>query len=86
MYFVYILQSIKNQRFYIGSSHDVQKRLQYHNNGLVKSTKNMRPWQLMLSQPYDTLHKAKCIEYRIKKLKRRDYIQKMIDDNTIGMQ
>ena len=47
MYFLYILQSLKSKQFYIGSSSDVQKRLQAHNRGSNKSTKPYRPWTVV---------------------------------------
>ena len=39
-YFVYILQSIKDHKFYIGSTSDVAARVKFHNSGLQRSTRN----------------------------------------------
>jgi len=33
-YYVYVLQSVKNQELYIGYAIDLRKRLQEHNRGL----------------------------------------------------
>jgi len=83
--YVYILKSLKNGRYYIGSTININNRLKKHNTGLVKSTCKCRPYKLELVQKYESITKAKQIEYKIKKLKRRDYIEKMIRDKNIKM-
>jgi len=85
MFYVYILQSIKNHLYYIGSTKNIELRIEKHNKGYVPSTKNMRPWRLAFSQGYESQQLAKNIEYRLKKLKRRDYIEKIIEDKYIKM-
>ncbi len=83
--YVYILKSLKNNRYYIGSTTNIDNRLKMHNNGRVQSTKNNRPYKIELLQKYKTIKEAKQIEYRIKKLKRKDYIHRMITDGYIKM-
>ncbi len=39
-YFVYILKSLKDGKYYIGSTADVVARLNFHNAGLQRSTKS----------------------------------------------
>ncbi|PIZ66550.1 excinuclease ABC subunit C [Candidatus Roizmanbacteria bacterium CG_4_9_14_0_2_um_filter_39_13] len=85
MCYVYILQSIKTGSYYIGSTINTENRLEKHNKGYVASTKNGRPWDLKISQKYQSITQAKNIEYRLKRLKRRDYIEKMIKDGYIRM-
>jgi len=83
--FVYILKSQKNGQFYVGSTTNVVSRVERHNAGLVESTGNFRPHIIELIQGYCTIRQAKQIEYRIKKLKRKDYIEKMILEKRIRM-
>jgi len=85
MAFVYILKSQKNNRFYIGSTIDVDNRFIKHQKGEVKATKNLRPLTLEFYQYFPTIKEAKIIEYKLKKLKRRDYIEKIIKDKKIRM-
>lgn len=47
MYYVYILQSKKNRKLYIGHTLDLRKRLKEHNEGKSKSTKPNRPFELI---------------------------------------
>ena len=45
-YYVYVLQSIKDAKLYVGFTANLQRRLHEHNTGIVESTKNRRPFQL----------------------------------------
>ncbi|MBI5872865.1 MAG: GIY-YIG nuclease family protein [Candidatus Omnitrophica bacterium] len=47
MYYVYVLLSLKDKKFYIGFSEDVKKRLADHNAGRNTSTKPRRPLKLI---------------------------------------
>jgi putative endonuclease len=54
-FYVYVLRSDKDNRFYFGDTNNLQRRLEAHNNGLVNSTKSKRPlrlvyWEGCLSQ------------------------------------
>ena len=42
-YFVYILLSEKDNKLYVGCSHNVSERIIEHNSGKVIATKNRRP-------------------------------------------
>jgi putative endonuclease len=77
---VYILQSDKNKSYYIGSTIDIGKRLYYHNSGWVRATKNNKPFELVRFIPCRDLTEAKRAEYRFKKYKRRDIIERTIRD------
>src|SRR3990167_5244171 len=50
--FVYVLQSLKDNTFYIGLSADPKRRLNEHNSGYSKFTKNRRPYRLLLQEEY----------------------------------
>ena len=66
MYYVYVLQSKKDGKFYVGCTADLRKRLVYHNKGSVESTRNRRPFELIyyeacISQK-DALHREKYLK------------------------
>jgi len=46
-YYVYILYSHKDGKFYTGYTSNLMRRLNEHNNGNVKSTKYRRPLNLV---------------------------------------
>lgn len=82
--FVYILKSESN-KYYIGSTIDLEKRLNQHKQGHTHSTKRMGNIEMVFSQKYPSLLEARRIEYRLKKLKRKDYIEKIVKEGYIRM-
>ena len=47
MYFTYVLLSLKDNRFYTGFTNNLKQRFEQHNKGLVKSTEDRRPIELI---------------------------------------
>jgi putative endonuclease len=45
MYYVYIIQSQKDQSYYTGMAEDVDERLKDHNWHTVKTTKSKAPYE-----------------------------------------
>jgi putative endonuclease len=82
---VYILQSLVNQRYYIGSTNDLTRRLREHEEGKTKSIRFIRPCKLVFSQEYATLIEARKIEYKLKKLKSRVIIERIIGNKVIHL-
>ena len=64
MFFVYILFSKKLNRYYIGTTDNVEKRLFEHNSGLYVNSFTMRgiPWELSLSYTCESSEKAYKLE------------------------
>ncbi len=77
------MYSDKNNIYYVGCSENPTERVAEHNRGVTISTKNKGPWTLKFTQKFPTIKEARQIEYRLKKLKRRDYIEKIINDGFI---
>lgn len=80
--FVYILED-ENGSYYVGSTVDVERRLRQHRGGHTQTTAKMRGLRLVLSQEYDSLEKARKVELKIKRLKRKDYLAKMVSEGLI---
>jgi putative endonuclease len=68
-YFVYILKSLKDQGYYIGSSSDVQARLRFHNKGLQRSTKSRIPFEVIYVEKFKGEREALIREKQIKSYK-----------------
>lgn len=67
MWFVYILQSQKDQNwFYKGSTNNIERRFSEHENGDVQSTKAYRPFKLVYFEAYLSQNAALNREYSIK--------------------
>jgi putative endonuclease len=83
--FVDILQSKKNNRFYVGSTNNLDKRYVEHISGFAKATKYLRPLELRFYQRYDTLKEARQIEYKLKRLKSREILERIVRDQIIEL-
>jgi putative endonuclease len=81
--YVYILQSLRNQRFYIGSTNDLERRFLEHNSGKKKYTRINKPFNLVFSQDFGDLTIARKIEYKLKQLKSRRVILDIIKSGKI---
>ena len=81
--FVYILQSLKNGRYYIGSTNDVKRRFEEHCRGHVAATKYLLPLELKFFQEYESIELARKIEYRLKKFKSKKIIERIILEKEI---
>jgi len=66
MYYVYILQSKKNGKFYVGYHTDVQRRLSEHNAGKVQSTAPHTPYELIYFEGYRDKRDALLREKKLK--------------------
>ena len=62
MWFVYVLKSIDHPFIYIGSTNDVERRLEEHNEGLNQSTKHCAPYELEAFVAVKTEAKARKLE------------------------
>jgi len=47
MYYTYVIQSIKDGRWYTGATSDLRKRFKRHNSNKVSSTKGRGPFELI---------------------------------------
>ncbi len=66
MFFVYILRSTLDNSLYIGFAEDLKERLSKHNQGLVYSTKKLRPMELIYYEAYRSKRDALIREKRLK--------------------
>jgi len=78
MFITCILQSQKTQKYYVGCTKDLNKRLVRHNSGQVKSTKHGIPWTIVYQERLDTLGLARKRENEIKKYKCGILFKKLI--------
>ena len=61
-----MLKSLKDNKFYVGYTKEIENRLNEHNNGKVFSTKNRRPFQLIYYEAcvnqQDATHREKYLK------------------------
>ena len=68
-HYVYILQSEKDKKYYIGETSDAAARLLFHNTGKQRSTRNRIPFIIILVEQFETRHEALKREKQIKSWK-----------------
>ena len=83
--YVYLLRSTYDNKFYVGSTTDMIKRLHQHETGKVKATCYRRPVKLEFFQGYDDISTARKIERRLKSFKRKDFLEKIVRDKIIKL-
>lgn len=66
MYYTYVLRSLKDKKFYTGSTNNLKLRFERDNKGLVESTEDRRPFELMYYEA--------CIDQR-DAIKREKYLK-----------
>lgn len=67
MFYVYLLKSEKDNKQYIGFASDLKLRVQKHNDGMVKSTRNRRPLELIYYEAYKSKKDALMRERQLKR-------------------
>ena len=78
MYTVYILYSHKIDRYYIGYSNDITRRLDEHNRRKGKFTDRGIPWVIVYTEDFKSKEEAVERESYIKSQKSRIYIESLI--------
>ncbi len=84
-HYVYILQSIKDNKYYIGETHDVNARLLFHNSGKQRSTKNRIPFKIILVENFESRSSALTREKQIKRWKGGNAFKTLIQDSKNSM-
>ena len=77
-YYVYILRSLKDGKYYIGSTADVDARLKFHNEGRQRSTKHRTPFELIHTEQYSSKSEALAREKKIKSYKGGEAFKQLI--------
>ncbi|MDO8569200.1 MAG: GIY-YIG nuclease family protein [bacterium] len=74
MYFVYVLQSKKDGKYYYGLTKNLENRLSEHNKGSVPSTKSRPPFDLVYFEKVENISLARKQERYFKSGFGRKYI------------
>ena len=70
VYHVYILYSVKLNRFYVGHTSNLENRFKKHNNGESAYTSQGIPWNLLWSTTKNSYRRAEALEFKLKNLSR----------------
>jgi putative endonuclease len=84
VYYTYILQSTKDMEFYTGSTKDLKLRFDQHNKGLVASTKDRRPFNLIYYEACVDKDDARRREKYLKSYHGKMYVRRRIKSYLTG--
>ncbi len=77
--FCYILFSSRLDKYYVGSTTDMERRMEEHNRGKEKFSSTGVPWILVYKEIFEELADARKREIEIKKQKSRKYIKSLLE-------
>ena len=77
-YYLYILKSEIQEKYYTGISNNVEKRLEFHNTIEKGFTSRYRPWKIVYKKDFSSKEEAIKNENKIKKWKSKVMIEKLI--------
>ncbi len=84
MYYVYVLYSEPDSKFYVGFTKDLKLRFDRHNKGLVESTKNRRPLSLIYYEACLDQNDATKREKYLKSFHGKMFIRKRLKSYLTG--
>ena len=78
MYYCYILYSAKLDKYYIGSTGDLEGRLQRHNTSNHGFTSTGKPWEIKYFESFEDKSLALKREVQLKNWKNRKALEELI--------
>lgn len=82
MFYVYIIQSLKDKGIYIGFTENLAERIKEHNDGKTKSIKARLPFRLIYYEAYLNKTDARKREIHLKKSgQQRELLKKNIENS-----
>lgn len=83
MFYVYILESLKDGKHYIGFTEDIERRIKEHSNGEVESTRIRRPLELVYYEAFKYEEDARKQELFYKTGQGRRILKKRLKNKLI---
>ena len=84
MFYTYVLQSLKDQDFYVGYTKNLKLRFEKHEKGEVDSTRNRRPLQLIYYEACIDKNDARQREKYLKTYHGRMFIRRRLKSYLTG--
>ena len=83
-YYVYVLKSGKDKKFYTGYTNNLKLRFEQHRKGSVESTKNRRPLKLIYYESCLNQQDATHREKYLKTYHGKSFLRKRLKSYLIG--
>ena len=85
MFYVYVLFSKKDNKFYIGFTRNLKRRIKEHYDGLVISTSKRRPLILIMYEAYIIEEDARAREKFFKTTKGKMQLRKQLKTSLLNI-
>lgn len=79
MYIVYAIKSLTRNYIYVGLTDNLERRLHQHNNGLNKTTKAYRPFELIYKEVLGSRPEAREREKYLKSGFGKEFLKSLIN-------
>ncbi len=86
MFYTYVLLSLKDNKFYIGFTNDLKRRLKEHNSGKNISTKPRRPLKLIYYEAHLSKTDSERREQYFKTAKGKSSLRQMLRKSLLEFQ
>jgi len=84
-YYTYILYNIENDKFYIGQTNNLVRRVKEHNsNKSIYTAKYQGKWRLVYYKIHDLRVESMKQEKDLKKQKNKNFYKKFVKNNSVG--
>ncbi len=77
--YLYILKNTITNRYYIGSTNNLDRRLKEHVAGKTRTTRVLKTFTLVYKEEFDTIQAARAREQKLKSYKSKKYIEWLIN-------
>ena len=78
MCWIYILKNIETNKYYIGSTKNLEKRLNQHLHHHTRTTKVLKTYSLAYTEKFDKINDARKREKQLKSYKSKKHIEWLI--------
>jgi len=77
MIFLYVIKSLNHNFRYVGITNNIKKRIERHNKGRNLSTRNYKPFKLLLTEKFDNYKEAREREIFLKSGQGRKFLDNL---------
>ena len=85
MCWVYVLKNEETNRYYIGSTVSLEKRVREHIRGSTRITRILKTFALVYKEEFTDILSARIREKKLKSYKSRKYIEWLINKTEKGV-
>ncbi|MFH1226225.1 MAG: GIY-YIG nuclease family protein [bacterium] len=78
MYYVYLIRSLSDKKFYLGFTDDLRRRFKEHNLGLSQATRYRRPFELVYYEAHQNKKDVLARERFLKTGWGKNYLKRIL--------